>query len=148
MLDIPFQNIIFMFHMFLRSRLLANTGKASAFLEGHSSQGQGSGKGGKNQGKGERADGEKGKGGGRTRRNGRKGDQEGKDPVVEIPKWNKKMSNKITCISGKHTELRCLTTQLNAHTMNLTCASVLFLGVLWDFPSALYISLIQWLGSI
>lgn len=73
-----------------------------------------------------------GKGGGkggksRRRRKGAAGapnpsgpDQPGGDvPAPTVPKHNKKVTSKITSISSKLTEVRCLSTQLQGHAMCL-----------------------------
>ena len=66
------------------------------------------GDGGENPGKNEKKD---------KKRKGKK-DVKGDDPdEPTIPKFNKKVSNKITTLSSKLTEIRCITTQLKAHSM-------------------------------
>ena len=102
----------------MRKRLLAKEGAPESFLHPKDLQRQPLSAPG--------ANGEKGNGkGGKPSKQPRKarkseqceGQGEAEPSAPAIPKHNKKMSNKITVLSSKLTEIRCLQTQLKSATM-------------------------------
>ena len=74
---------------------------------------------------------EEGKGAGKGKRPNRRtkalpppdgtGSEAKEENKPSVTKYNKKVSNKISTISGKLTELRCLETQVNNATLILSC---------------------------
>jgi hypothetical protein len=77
--------------------------------------------GGANPGDQEAEDGGKGKnkGKGKGDKRRRKGSDQQENAGTPVVKHNKKVSNKITTISSKLTEVRCMMTQVNQSTMCL-----------------------------